>query len=176
MSTRVGYAGGTTENPSYYKLGDHTETLEIKFDPERITYTELLAIFWNSHNPLNRSWSRQYMSIILIHDQEQEALARDSKQRLEDVLKKEVYTEIQPMRKFYSAEDYHQKYYLQNTAALYQEVQANYDDFQDFVDSTAAARINGYVGGYGNATALSREIRSLGLSPAGQDKLKALIR
>ncbi len=64
VRTRVGYAGGTLANPTYYNLGDHTETIEMDYDPDVITYTELLAIFWNSHDPTSPSYSRHYKSII----------------------------------------------------------------------------------------------------------------
>jgi len=71
IRTRVGYAGGEMEGPSYGKMGDHAETVQVDFDPGRITYAQLLKIFWASHRPTSRNWSRQYMNAIFYHDDEQ---------------------------------------------------------------------------------------------------------
>ena len=79
VRTRVGYAGGTKENPTYTSLGDHSEAIRIDYDPTRISYAELLEIFWQSHNCTSRAYSRQYMSIILYHDEEQRKLAEESR-------------------------------------------------------------------------------------------------
>jgi hypothetical protein len=79
IRTRVGYAGGEMEEPSYGKMGDHTETVQVDFDPGRITYAQLLEIFWASHRPTSRNWSRQYMNAIFYHDDEQRRLAMVSK-------------------------------------------------------------------------------------------------
>ena len=67
----MGYAGGKKSNPTYHDLGDHTETLQIDFDPDVITYDELLEIFWASHNPGRKSWSRQYMAAVFYHNHKQ---------------------------------------------------------------------------------------------------------
>lgn len=172
----MGYAGGEKEYPTYRNLGDHTETLEVDFDPEKISYEEMLKIFWESHRPLNPPRSKQYMSIIFYHNQEQEELARAVKARLEEKYNYRLYTEIRPFKRFYLAEDYHQKYYLQNNRGMMKELGGYFDNFQDFVNSTAAARINGYLAGYGSEKDLEGEIDSLGLSPEGQKRLKALTR
>ena len=67
IRTRVGYAGGTKKNPAYHNLGDHTETIQIDYDPTKISFEKLLETFWDSHNPAQRSWSRQYMSVHVHH-------------------------------------------------------------------------------------------------------------
>jgi len=79
----VGYAGGTKKNPTYHSLGDHSETIEIEFDPKKISYKELLDIFWESHEPTVRSFSRQYASFIFFHSEEQKKLAQETKEQLE---------------------------------------------------------------------------------------------
>lgn len=171
IRTRVGYAGGSKENPTYYNLGDHTETVQIEYDPARISYQELLDIFWNSHNAARPSLSVQYKSIIFYHDEEQKRLAFESKAREKEKRNANIYTEMVPYSKFYLAEDYHQKYYLSNVPDLKKELTAIYPDVNDFVNSTAVARINGYVGGNGNVATLHREIDSYGLSPAAKQRL-----
>lgn len=171
IRTRVGYAGGSKENPTYYSLGDHTETVQIEYDPARISYQELLDIFWNSHNAARPSLPAQYKSIIFYHDEEQKRLALESKAREKEKRNANIHTEIVPYSKFYLAEDYHQKYYLSNVPDLKKELTAIYPDVSDFVDSTAVARINGYVGGNGNVATLHQEIDSYGLSPAAKQRL-----
>src|SRR5262249_18399740 len=71
VRTRVGYTGGTSKDPTYYSLGDHTETLQIDFDPTVITYEQLLEVFWHTHNPCAQPWSRRYMSTVFYHGESQ---------------------------------------------------------------------------------------------------------
>jgi methionine-S-sulfoxide reductase len=175
IRTRVGYAGGTTRNPTYRSLGDHTESIQVEYDPAVISYQELLDVFWDSHNPTSQPWSRQYMSILFYHDEEQKRLALESREREAARLQREILTEIVPFSEFYLAEAYHQKYRLQRVAALMREFRAMYPDDGDFVSSTAAARINGYVAGYGTVERFQEELDSFGLSPKGQEKLVGIV-
>jgi len=160
VRTRVGYAGGTTESPTYHNLGDHTETIQIDYDPTQISYEQLLEIYWDSHNPTAQPWSRQYMSIVFYHNSEQRELAMETKQLEEVSPGRQVYTEIIPFTEFYLAEDYHQKYYLQQVPELMEELSAIYPTFADFIDSTAVARINGYVGGHVTFEDLQEQLNS----------------
>ncbi|MDD5112162.1 MAG: peptide-methionine (S)-S-oxide reductase MsrA [Candidatus Altiarchaeota archaeon] len=106
-STRVGYTGGTKKNPTYHDLGDHTESVEIKFNPDVIPYKELLEHFWSQHNPGAISVT-QYKSAIFYHNEEQRKKAEESKRRQQE--KGDVVTEVLPAGVFYEAEEYHQKY------------------------------------------------------------------
>lgn len=175
IRTRVGYAGGIKENPTYYNLGDHTETIQIDYDPAQVSYEELLAIFWDSHNATRPPFSPQYKSIIFYHSEEQKRLALESKASEEANSKAKILTEIIPVSDFYLAEDYHQKYYLRTVPDIYKELSAIYPNIDDFINSTAVARVNGYVGGNGTLEVLKKEIDSLGLSPAGKEKLLDLV-
>jgi methionine-S-sulfoxide reductase len=166
----VGYAGGTKKSPTYHNLGDHTESIEIDFDPSKISYARLLEIFWATHNPCAQAWSRQYMSAIWTFSPEQQRLAVASKEREELKRRKAVQTEIAPAGVFTLAEDYHQKYELKHDAELLSEFQAYYPSEADLVGSTAAARANAIVGGHGSAE-LRGEIDRYGLSPSGQKRL-----
>jgi len=121
VSTRVGYIGGTMKNPTYEdvctdKTG-HAEAVEVTFDPTKITYDELLEMFWEIHDPttLDRQGpdrGTQYRSAILCHTPEQKAAAERSKQKLEQskTYRKKIVTEITEATEFYQAEDYHQQY------------------------------------------------------------------
>jgi methionine-S-sulfoxide reductase len=171
MRTRVGYSGGQKENPTYRSLGDHSETLQIDFDPTLISYKRLLDIFWHEHDPTQRAWSRQYKSAIFYHDETQRKLALETKALEEGRRSQSIQTGILPFEKFFLAEDYHQKYQLRQHRQLMTEFKAFYSRNIDFVNSTAAARVNGYVGGHGTPEEIKANIESLGLSTAGQKRL-----
>jgi peptide-methionine (S)-S-oxide reductase len=175
ISTRVGYSGGSKKNPTYYSLGDHTETVQVDYDPARITYGELLNVFWKSHDPARKAWSRQYMAAIFYHNEEQKQRAIKSREREAERLKIKICTDILPASEFYLAEDYHQKYYLRQVRELCKEFTTIYPVLKDFISSTAVARANGYVGGYGSLQKLQKEVNSLGLSPVGGKKLVAIV-
>jgi methionine-S-sulfoxide reductase len=176
VRTRVGYAGGTKKNPTYHDLGDHAETIQIDYDPGKITYRELLGVFWKGHTPVYRSWSRQYAAIIFYHNEEQKKLAEESRARVASGLRGTVFTEIVPYTGFTLAEDYHQKHSLQHYPEFMQELRRVYTSNREFVDSTAAARLNGYLGGEGSYEALDEELDSLGLSPARKETLREMVR
>ncbi len=176
IRTRVGYAGGTTDSPTYYNIGDHSETIQIDYDPDKISYEELLRVFWDSHSPTTQSWSTQYRSIIFYRNDEQRQLAISTRQQEEVRSGRAIVTEIVSFSEFYLAEDYHQKYYLQNTHALMEELRAIYPDFSDFIDSTAVARINGFLGGHGSLEFLEEQIDSFGLSPEASSRLLEIAR
>jgi peptide-methionine (S)-S-oxide reductase len=172
IRTRVGYAGGTTKRPTYQSIGDHAETLQIDFDPTQVSYEQLLDVFWGAHDPTSRSWSRQYMAAVFTHTEEQRRLAEMTRDRRSRDLGAKVHTAIQPLGEFTLAEDYHQKYYLRGDTRLLREFQAMYPADQELVNSTAAARVNGYLGGYGTRQQSEAEIESLGLSLAGRKALR----
>jgi len=108
-NTTVGYSGGTKENPTYTDLGDHTETLEIEFDPDEISYLELLRHFFDEHDP-SIEQKTQYKSIIFYHDSEQKKLAENASEEYREQSGKEPLTEVRALETFYPAEEYHQQY------------------------------------------------------------------
>lgn len=175
IRTRVGYAGGMMKNPSYYDMGDHTETIQIDYDPERITYQELIDVFWRSHRPVYPQYKRQYMSILFYHDADQQQIQLESRKNTTSKYGQRVYTEIVPFEGFYLAEDYHQKYYLQLSQDLMKDIRHHYSDFMQFVNATSTARINGYVAGKGTMASLQGEIEDLGLSDGGKRRLITIV-
>ena len=117
--TRVGYAGGTLDNPTYEAVCSHTtghaEVVEVTYDPDRVSYDELLDVFWGKHDPtqLNRQgWDigDQYRSVIFFHDEEQQEAALRSKAREQANWRAPIVTQVEPAPAFYEAEDYHQQY------------------------------------------------------------------
>ncbi len=122
VETMVGYTGGETAKPSYEEVCSgrtgHAEAVQLQFDPARVSYGELLDIFWDLHDPttLNRQGpdvGTQYRSAIYVHDAEQEAAAVASKERLQQAgrYREPIVTEIVPAGEFTRAEDYHQQYF-----------------------------------------------------------------
>jgi peptide-methionine (S)-S-oxide reductase len=165
VRTRVGYAGGTKKNPTYHNLGDHSESVQMDYDPTVISYEKLLDVFWDSHDPTESPWSKQYASIIFYLTDEQKKLAMDSMKREETRLKSKIFTVILPAKDFWLAEDYHQKYSLRFESTLFRELSAMYPADRDLVNSTAAARINGFLDGYGTLAELLEQLPGFGLSP-----------
>jgi len=121
-SATVGYTGGATKDPSYKDVctgrTGHAEAVEIEFDPKDLSYRELLAVFFQNHDPttVNRQgpdFGTQYRSAIFFHDAEQETEARDAVAALEasHVFKSPIVTQIVPASNFYRAEEYHQRYF-----------------------------------------------------------------
>ena len=118
-----GYSGGFVENPDYRLVctgtTGHAEVVQVTFDPEAVSYDQLLEVFWAMHDPtqVNRQGpdhGTQYRSIVLAHSDEQKAAAAASRDRTQARYSKPIATEIVPFSVFYSAEDYHQRYYLNN--------------------------------------------------------------
>ena len=125
-----GYAGGQIKNPSYREVTTgntgHAEVAQIKYDPKKITFDELLEVFWQTHDPttLNRQGAdsgTQYRSAIFYHNEEQQLLAEKYKKKLDEsgAFESPIVTEITALDKFYVAEDYHQNYYNLNSDQPY---------------------------------------------------------
>lgn len=120
-STRVGYTGGNFANPTYQDVCSdrtgHAEAVEVEYDPKKISYDQLLNVFWENHDPtqLDRQgpdWGSQYRSAVFFHNPEQERAAKASKEQLEKSgkFRKPIVTQVVPAATFYPAEDYHQQY------------------------------------------------------------------
>lgn len=129
-SVESGYSGGHDKNPTYTEVckgtTGHAEVIQIKYNPDIITYKDLLEVFWQTHDPttLNRQGAdvgTQYRSVIFYHNQQQKQLAEEYKKKLDDagIYNKPIVTEISEFSVFYKAEDYHQDYYKNNKAQSY---------------------------------------------------------
>jgi len=171
----VGYTGGKTKDPTYRSLGDHTEAVQVDFDPSRITYGKLLDLFWKEHDPTESPWRVQYMNALFFADDRQREEAERSRAAVEKRLGKRVETRILPLSTFHRAEDYHQKYALRAEPLLLRELEDAYPDPKGFTDSTAAARLNGYLAGHGSGRQLAGEIDRLGLSPRAAERLRKTV-
>lgn len=121
VSTSVGYMGGTLKNPTYQDVctdtTGHAEVVQVEYDPSKVSYDELLKLFWENHDPttLNRQGpdvGTQYRSVVFFHNPQQESAAKASKGKLEraGAYKRPIVTEIAPASEFWRAEEYHQQY------------------------------------------------------------------
>jgi len=122
LSTTVGYSGGSFKGPTYEDVctgtTGHAEVVEVDYDPAKVSYDELLKVFWEIHNPttMNRQGpdiGTQYRSVIFFYNPEQKAAAEASKEKLQrnGHYKNPIVTEITPASEFYKAEEYHQQYF-----------------------------------------------------------------
>lgn len=134
--TRVvsGYAGGTVPNPTYEQVSTgrtgHAEVVQVEFDPEVISYDDILAVFWSIHDPTTKDRQgadvgTQYRSMILTSDDAQAAAARASAEAIQKSWANPVVTEIEPLTVFYPAEDYHQDYFARNPNQGYCQIVIN---------------------------------------------------
>jgi methionine-S-sulfoxide reductase len=139
VRTRVGYTGGEKDDPTYRDLGNHTETVLVEYNPEKISYDKILELFWKNHD-YDRKRKPQYASKIFYLNEDQKRKAEESK-----IKHPNAVTDVEELDEFYTAEPYHQKYRLRNSEMI--------DNFQsmseeEFRDSPETAKANGLVAGY----------------------------
>jgi peptide-methionine (S)-S-oxide reductase len=130
FSVESGYSGGTTDRPTYRQVSDgdtgHAEVVQVRYDPKKVSYEELLEVFWKTHDPttVDRQGAdegTQYRSVIFTHDAEQKRVAEELKASLEKekVFPAPIVTQIVPFQRFWKAEDYHQNYFATNPTQPY---------------------------------------------------------
>lgn len=171
VRTRVGYSGGTKKDPTYHSLGDQTETIQIEYDPKIVSFEKLLEIFWKSHRSTDRPYSRQYMAAVFYHNDNQKMLAEKSLGEVAAKTGSKIYTLIVPATRFYKAEPYHQKYRLRQARELMGVLKSIYPKDEDLVDSTIAARLNGYLYGYAARADPEAVVADSGLNPEQSAKV-----
>lgn len=159
IRTRVGYAGGTTPSPTYRQMGDHTETIEIDFDSAIMRYEDVLRHFWRNHYPNRDQYKgRQYLSLLRCRGDEQLGAAERVKKEMEVELGEKIETDIAPFTDFTLAEERHQKYYLKRYPKALEQLQMLYPEPSLLLNSTFAARLNGFVKGFRSKDSLLEEL------------------
>ncbi|WP_081986958.1 peptide-methionine (S)-S-oxide reductase MsrA [Planococcus sp. CAU13] len=172
LQTRVGFAGGTTPNPTYRHMGDHTETLEVDFDPAVISYEEILRKFWQNHYPNRGNYKgRQYISLLRYRGEQQKKTIGIVKREMEKSLGEPIETEIAAFDKFTPADERHQKYYLKRYPNTLEQLKDLFPKPEHLVDSTFAARLNGFVKGYGKMKELKNEVGSWNINEENKEIL-----
>lgn len=147
VRTRVGYAGGTKPNPTYHALGDHTETFQVDYDPESLSYADLLDVVFESHDPNHRMRKRQYQNAVFPETESQREAVEaclEARGRSSD----SIETRVERLSRFHPAESYHQKYSLRSDPSLLEAFEeAGYDD-EGIRESSTAAKLNAHAAGH----------------------------
>jgi len=160
MTSQVGYTGGTSKQPTYRNMGDHTETVEVTYDPSVISYEKLLEFFWKSHNPFTKS-RPQYMSAIFCHGQNQMNLAKSSMADVQKQYAQPITTVIKTAEDFFTAEEYHQKYLLRQHPKLLRSLNLSP---ANILTSFAATKLNAFVNNDASRTHVDQVCHELALS------------
>ncbi|WP_046174158.1 peptide-methionine (S)-S-oxide reductase MsrA [Domibacillus indicus] len=178
IRTRTGFAGGTASNPAYRNMGDHTETVQIDFDPSILSFEHIIRTFWANHTSTHRVTykERQYMSLLLYHGKEQKQVIERVKKELEEERQESIETEIQPYAEFYPAEDRHQKYHVKRFKKAADMLRIHYPSEEAFTNSTVIARLNGFVKEHGTLQQIMKEIHSWDMPESSRDRLAELIK
>lgn len=145
--------------------------MQLEYDPNRTTYSNLLTRFWKDHDP-TALHKAQYMSAIFYHDEEQKKLAEQTRNEHQKTLRRPIVTKILPAKRFYDAEDYHQKYLLRQKPSLLKSLGLN---SVELINSSVAARLNGYMGGYGSLKDFEAEVDDLKITDAQADMVRKII-
>lgn len=179
IRTRVGYCGGEAENPTYRSMGDHTEAISIDYDPEILSYQDLLAYFWKGHRCTAVNRSVQYQNAIFYRNEEQRLAAVNSLSGTalaQQVPEGQISTQIRPLRTFTYAEGYHHKYYLNRTKPVREFLVKIYPDAKELADSTVSTRLNAFLGAGMDLdwTLFLEELPSYGLPPEMKENLRTL--
>lgn len=146
VRTRVGYAGGTKADPTYHALGDHSEAVQVDYDPGELSFADLLAVAFRNHEPRSQPKKRQYQNVVF-HESEAEREAIADFVAASDWPEDAVETRIERLDAFHLAEDYHQKFNLGNQAALERPFEEAGYDADELRESPAAAKINAHAAG-----------------------------
>lgn len=168
----MGYTGGSQPDPSYERLGDHTESFQLDYDPTRLSYETLLGWFWKDADPTERPYSRQYMAAVFYADEAQKELALATGRQAMAGRSGPMLLPILPLGTFYRAEDYHQKYYLRRLSDVMREFSA-YSE-RELEDSTVAMWLNACVGGELKREGLEAEFEHLQLPETDRQRLRKL--
>ncbi|MFF2889686.1 peptide-methionine (S)-S-oxide reductase MsrA [Paenibacillus sp. NPDC057967] len=177
VRTRVGYAGGTTDKPIYREMGDHTECVQLEYDSDTVAFEELVAIFWERHQPVNINGykGKQYQSLLFYENESQRsAIDRVLLKRERSGLGRPE-TDIVPCSAFYAAEERHQKYYLKRYPQAIEALSTRYPTQPQLNDSTIAARLNGLAKGYTSMERIKNDIETWQISDAERSGILGLI-
>lgn len=176
--TRVGFAGGTTDNPTSRQPGDHTETVEMDFDSGIVSLETILKVFWSRHNPVNINdyKGRQYRSLVLFRDPIQYNVIREVMNNIKEQGNGIPDTEVAPYTGFYPAEDRNQKYYLKRYQDALDKLRTLFPTDEELTNATLAARLNGLAKGYTNIEKIINEIRTWQISNEEQEEIIHLIK
>jgi len=146
--------------------------MDFEFNPDVISYEDLLWMFWKGHDPYTKH-KNQYMSAIFYNDDEQKALAEKTRDKIQEGSARPIATVIRKAETFYNAENYHQKYMLRQDHQLLSALKLS---DEELIKSTAAAKLNGYVRGFGTMADFEADKNTFGLPPNVMDHLQKKVK
>lgn len=172
VHTYVGYAGGTTDNPTYNNIGDHAETAKVIYDPDKISYQDLVDYYIENTSSNVRPTSGQYRYIVFYANEKQEEYIKELAQKRKE--EDNLFFSPEKLEKFYLAEDYHQKYQLRTSNQLYQKTLSLFDDEETLIDSHLAAKLNAYRSGFITAEEMIEILESSYLAPIYPEQIQSI--
>ena len=171
VGTRVGFAGGDYPNPTYHKLVDHRETVEVRYDPSVVAYEDLVRVFWHAHNPGWAGVLLRFAAALFYTGEDERRIANELAEERAREDDKVIRTPVMPLSVFHPADASHQKHYLRGERELVSEFREIYPQPWAFTRSTATARVNAVLAGHGEPPMIREEIGSYGLSRAGRERV-----
>jgi len=178
LRTRVGYSGGKSSNPSYKVVDLHSEVVEIDYDPDVISYAELIDIFFNAHNETLRPYDQRVKSLIFYRNEVEYEIAKTKIDAIRKNTDKNesVYTELKAFEILYLAEPEHQNRSLKLEPSLYSELKQIFKTEDKILFSILASKLNGYIYGYGTLEEAQTLLESSGLSEASKQRVFDVIK
>lgn len=171
-NTRARYSGGNSKDPTYANLKDHTEVVEIEFDPHIISYGKLLKIFFDNHPFDSNTEKIQYKSTIIPTNENQKNTAEKELLFVKKVFgKHRVFTLLKNFTEFYEAENYHQKHYLKINKKSLETFLQNLVDWKSCAKSELCTKLNGYLNGIYSEKKFIKNLTQLGLSESNVQKI-----
>ena len=174
LRTRVGYTGGQLTTPSYDNLGNHIEVFEVDYDPEKISYEDLVNYYFSAYDATERPFSRRVHSVIYYRNENEKTIAQGVKGSLEKTLGRGVFTEVDAMEDFYLAEAEEQLLYLKVETSIYHELTQIFPDYEQQLLSILASKLNGHIAGYGTEDSLEELLKASSLSEASQLRMRQI--
>lgn len=177
LRTRVGYSGGKSTNPSYKVVDLHTEVVEIDYDPQVISYGDLIDVFFASHNETLRPYDQRVKSLIFYRNDDEHKIAREKLNAIRNATPEEdsVYTELKAFDVFYLAEPEHQNRSLKLEVSLYDELKQIFGSEDNMLLSILVSKLNGYIYGYGEQEGALELLEGSGLSEASKERVLDVI-
>lgn len=177
LRTRVGYSGGRSTNPSYKVVDLHTEVVEIDYDPDVISYEDLIDVFFSAHNETLRPYDQRVKSLIFYRNDEEYEIAKTKLDAIRQATPEEesVYTELKAFEVFYLAEPEHQNRSLKLETSLYKELKQIFETEEDMLLSILVSKLNGYIYGYGDMEGATELLDKSGLSEASKNRVIEVI-
>ncbi len=149
-------------DPTYRRLGDHSEALQVDFDSTIISFERLLQEFWQEHDPCGASWSTQYKAVLFYGSEAQRRAAQASAEAVAAATGRSIMTEVVALDRFWPAEDYHQKYALRRNAELTENLLRLLGSEAELRDSVLATKLNAYCAGEIDLAGLDRQLQQTG--------------